>query len=497
MTDSFTQTLNAPRLLFDLQQANQLAQSIYGCLEAKAIATRITQGLVEQFNCALARIWLVEPERTHLKLMASAGLHTRTNGEFARVPMGAFKVGKIAQNRVSFLSNNLPNEPWVKDRDWAIRNQIQGFAGYPLATADQVVGVLAVFRCDPLEPEFLEVLLSLCSTVTVALGCALEFQARQHPAGVQTPVAQTLPSVLLSDQLARLLKAVPLRLVGTERALPFSVHYLFLQLAELIQRLGCMTCGLTYDSESVVLSAIVPAPDVMEEPPDSGDELKAKSLETNILETEFSPLLFASACLGGALETVLDRPHKVLQIRLKLPYQGVTADRPIRVQCQSALLQGAFTQMVATAGLRLWATPDRTVPLITDQVSWVQESQLVLWVQTQTQQAVLPQGIKAVLNLAVTPGQLREAVETVMQGELWNIAADAPTQKMLSTREQEVMGLLVKGLRDRDIAGELYISESTVKFHINNTLTKLKVKTRVQAVYELMRHGWLEEGQQA
>lgn len=34
--------------------------------------------------------------------------------------MRAYKVGKIAQNRVSFLSNHLADEAWVRDREWAI-----------------------------------------------------------------------------------------------------------------------------------------------------------------------------------------------------------------------------------------------------------------------------------------------------------------------------------------------------------------------------------------
>lgn len=68
--------------------------------------------------------------------------------------MEAYKVGKIAQNRVPFLSNQLAGEPWVKDRDWAIANQIQGFAGYPLLAGDRLVGVLAAFSHNPIAPEF-------------------------------------------------------------------------------------------------------------------------------------------------------------------------------------------------------------------------------------------------------------------------------------------------------------------------------------------------------
>ncbi|MEP0890175.1 LuxR C-terminal-related transcriptional regulator [Leptolyngbya sp. PL-A3] len=61
----------------------------------------------------------------------------------------------------------------------------------------------------------------------------------------------------------------------------------------------------------------------------------------------------------------------------------------------------------------------------------------------------------------------------------------------MSEREQEIMRLLVQGMRDRDIAQHLFISESTVKFHINNSLTKLNAKNRYQAVYQAAIRGWV------
>jgi len=57
--------------------------------------------------------------------------------------------------------------------------------------------------------------------------------------------------------------------------------------------------------------------------------------------------------------------------------------------------------------------------------------------------------------------------------------------------EREMLQLLTQGLRDRDIARQLVISESTVKFHINNILTKLKARTRFQALHLAMINGWL------
>ncbi|MBP0030456.1 LuxR C-terminal-related transcriptional regulator [Roseofilum sp. Guam] len=482
MSDPSPNLLNVPRLLFDLHQANRIAQSIYGCLDAREIANRVTQELVEQFNCRLARIWLVERQFSHLKLVASSGLYTNTDGCFGQVPMGAFKVGKIAQNRVSFLSNNLPDEPWVKDRDWAIHHGIQGFAGYPLATPETVVGVLAVFSCEPLAPEFLEILLSLCTTVTVALGNAMEFEKSQHSKPAQRSPFN-LPSPMLSDRLAHILQRVPLKLVGTERSLPISFTYLFLRLAEVVQQLNCMTCSLIYEQEFAILRSIIPVSEAI--------ALEENSLQDSFLPHEIEHISFASTCLGGRLEATLDSPQTILQIALQLPYAQEPNPIRVRVNMRSPALQFAFSQMVVAAGFSLCVTPSKKIPLISDRSSLIHESQYVVWVQHDS--PIIPKTVKAKIDLETHPTQLRQAIETIMSGEIWGIEDDTQTQPTLSVREREVMKLLTQGLRDRQIANRLYISESTVKFHINNTLAKLKAKTRMQALYQLMQNAWFDD----
>ncbi|MDJ0571982.1 MAG: GAF domain-containing protein [Pleurocapsa sp. MO_192.B19] len=118
-------------LVWDLQQANQIAQSFSTSLDLEEIARLATDGLVQYFDCTFARIWLVEPDGKMLRLVASSGLYTHTDGSFSRIPMGAYKIGRIAQNRVSLLSNNLADESWVRYPEWAIANKISSFAGYP------------------------------------------------------------------------------------------------------------------------------------------------------------------------------------------------------------------------------------------------------------------------------------------------------------------------------------------------------------------------------
>lgn len=52
----------------------------------------------------------------------------------------------------------------------------------------------------------------------------------------------------------------------------------------------------------------------------------------------------------------------------------------------------------------------------------------------------------------------------------------------LTAREREVLELMVKGSSNQDIATELYLSHSTVKFHVSNILMKLGAATRTEAV---------------
>jgi len=59
----------------------------------------------------------------------------------------------------------------------------------------------------------------------------------------------------------------------------------------------------------------------------------------------------------------------------------------------------------------------------------------------------------------------------------------------LTPREMEVLELLAEGLRNRQIADSLYISEKTVKNHVSSILSKLHVNDRTEAAVLAARHG--------
>jgi len=61
----------------------------------------------------------------------------------------------------------------------------------------------------------------------------------------------------------------------------------------------------------------------------------------------------------------------------------------------------------------------------------------------------------------------------------------------LTERESEVLGLLAKGMPNKQIALSLGISEHTVKFHVSSIYAKLNVTNRTEAVREGLRGGWI------
>jgi DNA-binding NarL/FixJ family response regulator len=67
-------------------------------------------------------------------------------------------------------------------------------------------------------------------------------------------------------------------------------------------------------------------------------------------------------------------------------------------------------------------------------------------------------------------------------------ASTGPAIEQLTEREREVLVLIAKGLRNKEIADTLFISERTVKFHANALYQKLNVTSRTEAVSFALQH---------
>jgi DNA-binding NarL/FixJ family response regulator len=61
--------------------------------------------------------------------------------------------------------------------------------------------------------------------------------------------------------------------------------------------------------------------------------------------------------------------------------------------------------------------------------------------------------------------------------------------KRLSSREQQVLAQLVKGMSNHDMAKHFCLSPETIKTHVSHVISKLKVKTRTEAALKAVRQG--------
>lgn len=93
--------------------------------------------------------------------------------------------------------------------------------------------------------------------------------------------------------------------------------------------------------------------------------------------------------------------------------------------------------------------------------------------------------------------ELVRAVRSVYAGkrhipaEIAQRLAEHLASEKLSPRELEVLTLMARGKRNKEIGGELFIAEDTVKMHVKNILAKLEVNDRTEAVTVAMRRGIL------
>jgi PAS domain S-box-containing protein len=165
-----------------LAQSDSLPLMLHRCAEA----------VVKHLNAAFARIWTINKDQNVLELQASAGMYTRLDGTYSRVSMNSPKLGRIAQESFPLLINNVFDDSYI-DHEWAEREGIAAFAGYPILLDKQLVGVIAMFARQSIPVSHCE---------------ALGFAAREMALGIKRKQAEAALQASEAE-LRALFSAIP------------------------------------------------------------------------------------------------------------------------------------------------------------------------------------------------------------------------------------------------------------------------------------------------
>ena len=209
------------------------------------------------------------------------------------------------------------------------------------------------------------------------------------------------------------------------------------------------------------------------------------------------------AMVRQGLRTFLELHDNPAELPIEVVGEAVNGieavDLANRMQPDIVLLDLVMPKMdgiQATARI-LECSPNSRVMILT---SFGEENKVVPAIQA---------GAHGYLLKDIAPDQLSQSIRNAHRGEV-QLHPNAAQQLMsviaqkeavesrssrletapLTEREGEILGLIARGMSNREIAEKVFISEKTVKTHVSNILSKLHLDDRTQAAIYALKHGF-------
>lgn len=143
--------------------------------------------------------------------------------------------------------------------------------------------------------------------------------------------------------------------------------------------------------------------------------------------------------------------------------------------------------------LLLDVTPEITLASLAELQRRAPDSKIVLWVYTISPELAYQSirvGVRGVLRKTLGTGMIVKSLQRIAMGEFWfeealTASLESNAKVALTNRESQIVALLSQGLKNKEIAYALDISEGTAKVYLSKLFRKVGVKDR----YELALYG--------
>lgn len=217
-----------------LAESSTVEEIMQGCSKA----------IVKHLNAAFARIWILNKQENILELQVSSGMYTHTDGPHKRVPVGQFKIGLIAAEGKPHLTNSVQTDPRVGDKEWAKREGMIAFAGYPLIVEGEILGVIGMFARQALSESTFEALRIAAHEIAIGIKRKqTEAALRQSEAQFRAIAFQSRIAAQTAEEKAQQLEAALLELQQTQVQL---IH------SEKMSSLGQLVAGIAHEINNPV-----------------------------------------------------------------------------------------------------------------------------------------------------------------------------------------------------------------------------------------------------
>ncbi len=149
----------------DVSQALASAEDVDAVLQACA------EAMVRHAPAAFARIWVLDEAEDVYCLRASAGLYTRRDGTYSRIPAAWLREKTFAAYEPNVI--DLLRTHKVRDPEWAAANGLVAWANQPLTVRGRIVGFMAMFARQQFDDDTLAELAAVADAIA-------QFLEREH-----------------------------------------------------------------------------------------------------------------------------------------------------------------------------------------------------------------------------------------------------------------------------------------------------------------------------